>query len=122
MISKELLSEVLEEKVIIIEVLDSEAIFGEKQLWITSEKSFDCAVNTYELAHKCKEWVISLELRFYANIDSGFDDDQNEFNSWFCCIGRGWSKTKPFYANSEPEAIFKACQWILDNIHQSNQP
>jgi hypothetical protein len=67
--------------------------------------------NVYELAHKCKEWAMSkgfIILTYgeaYYNVDVHYKCNNSK-------IGR-----MAFYdtAQEEPEAIFKACQWILDN-------
>lgn len=67
------------------------------------------AINIYELAHKCKEWAIANNY----GILSGFDWNKNpkadvaEINSL--------DDSMEFIADTEPEAIFKACQWILEN-------
>ena len=60
------------------------------------------------LSNNCKEWAISKgfithsvrNLKEYVVYLSG---DFREPSDDFRC-------------NSEPEAIFKACQWILDNV------
>ena len=66
------------------------------------------SINIYELAHKCKEWAKDYNY----DIWSGWDTDYYvaKVNPDFddCC---DWTE----YCNTEPEAIFKACQWILDN-------
>ena len=84
-------------------------------------------INIYELANKCKEWA--FEFRFdnkptnnrYYRQRSGYEDKFNVekqkreklgyMTLTFGCLGH----TKTFYADTEPEAIFKACQWILEN-------
>ncbi len=113
MISKELLSVVLE-KHPRIEITDIE-VKKNSLCWIDAEipKSvYDetRSINIYELAHKCKEWAndkgYTLEstekwCNYYrgnineVNIDDGYIDYT--------------------IADTEPEAIFKACQWILEN-------
>lgn len=60
-------------------------------------------INIYELAYKCKEWAFGK--MFF--LSSGFDTD-GAF-----CLDR--MNSKSFIAETEPEAIFKACQWILEN-------
>jgi hypothetical protein len=72
--------------------------------------------NIYELAHKCKEWAfwndyyVITKMRMpdiyrdCQKIDYGFEvyqQDNISEHSW--------------WLDTEPEAIFKACQWILDN-------
>lgn len=63
------------------------------------------SINIYELAHKCKEWAYNKGFDIYSDFN-GAD---------VCHIGSNYS-VAPFHYNfTELEAIFKACQWILDN-------
>ena len=57
----------------------------------------------HSLGNKCKQWAFN---RMFF-LSSGFDTD-GAF-----CLDR--MNSKSFIAETEPEAIFKACQWILDN-------
>ena len=67
-------------------------------------------INIYEFAFKCKEWAYndkslcgySIELKSY----------KSEFGYWLCEL---ISEDITFSGDTEPEAIFAACQWILDN-------
>ena len=104
MISKELLSVVLGLHCGIKSIKNSEVIY-----W------FDCigeirehSINIYELAHKCKEWAIKYSgwtLQSYTN----------ERGSGVCRIKVGdGQEINKLIASSEPEAIFKACEWILN--------
>ena len=64
--------------------------------------------NIHELAHKCKKWAYDIDEYL---LESALDY-VNLFNRYAC------SDSEPdgiFTADTEPEAIFKACQWILDN-------
>lgn len=71
-------------------------------------------INIYELAHKCKEWAFNngYELR------NGRDIDVKEELCYFCEYKQerqlDYSNSDYFLAETEPESIFKACQWILD--------
>ena len=99
MISKELLSEVINQNVKVI-------VLKENTVFYQCEDGFDDLINIHELAHKCKEWALSV----YDSID-------------FMVYGRSQCDitifTQPddikynFNADTEPEAIFKACEWIL---------
>ena len=128
MISKELLSKVLDNEVpyqvkvhkIIIKNNSLNYFYNSKDsrggLFEANEY-----INIYELAHKCKEWALD--------------------NRWMICTmpmltEKKWGNTSVrlshFYsagkdryldgiyhngrieANTETEAIFRACQWILD--------
>jgi hypothetical protein len=73
------------------------------------------SINIHELAHKCKEWAKSLDYR----ILSGYDDC-DDMETWTVLInhryGEGGCSCDDFFeAETESEAIFQACQWILDN-------
>lgn len=61
-------------------------------------------INIYELAHKCKEWANNKEFHLWSM--------QNE-----CQLETFKSShnldIEHFMADTEPEAIFKACEWIL---------
>ena len=83
-------------------------------------------INIYELAHMCKEWAkdqkICGQLPHVYLIDSGLEKKSDEpcgrgykikCAAWFAYNIVG--DIKYFYAATEPEAVFKACQWILDN-------
>jgi hypothetical protein len=68
-------------------------------------KSIGTYINIYELAHKCKEWLKNN----VSNSFSGFDNGHR----FFCHI-ENYNIQDRFYEDTEHEAIFKACQWILD--------
>ncbi len=130
-ITKELLSKVLKIEIISCQMKQKNIIGYEynkvsKNQW--SSKTFcNRSINIYELANKCKEWA--FEFRFdnkptnnrYYRQRSGYEDKFNVekqkreklgyMTLTFGCLGH----TKTFYADTEPEAIFKACQWILEN-------
>ena len=118
MISKELLSKVLDNEVpyqvkvhkIIIKNNSLNYFYNSKDsgggLFEANEY-----INIYELAHKCKEWALS---KGYI-INSGATTS----NDWSSTIYKV-IKENPYikelshtWEQSEPEAIFKACQWIL---------
>lgn len=107
MISKELLSNVL--KVDLPEYLK---LFGNTDITFTNGDSM-VSINIHELAHKCKEWAFKYgKFQIYSG---RFSD----------CCGRnciatvkwneGMWRSIDFTEAEEHEAIFKACQWILDN-------
>jgi len=64
-------------------------------------------INIYELAHKCKEWAMTKERTIW----SGWDYGVGKFVSM---IGEhGVNELINNDADTEPEAIFKACDYIL---------
>lgn len=101
MISKELLEEVLNAKVDDFEVRSDRVVYDHYTDGYEE-------INIYELAHKCKEWGYSIYGYFISSFING-------------CCARAYIFTKEkvkidkFYADTEPEAIFQAGQWIFDN-------
>ena len=71
-------------------------------------------INIYELANKCKEWALSKD--YYLRAEQGINYYDNL--QWTCFLNINMDDGAEYidYWNStEPEAIFKACQWILEN-------
>ena len=105
MISKELLSEVLCINVTEIYIHKKQGYKfktkSEKNGWASTS---DAPIpNIYELAHKCKEWALTEGFIIYSSCKSASIYKDLEY-----LYGASNEPT-------EPEAIFKACQWILDN-------
>ena len=68
------------------------------------------SINIYKLADKCKKWA-------YQNFKLGLISGQSAKNIFFCsmyndanCMRHG------VVDNTEIEAVFKLCEWILNNI------
>lgn len=69
-------------------------------------------INIYEFAFKCKEWIISQGIA----IESGkYEIDDKEYICRYYLPGR-CSSWQNYFGLTEPEAIFKACDWILNEI------
>ena len=65
-------------------------------------------INIYELAHKCKEWAFKDEYSCMSR--------PRLFGGWICELMSDYGvEDTQFDAGTEPEAVIKACQWILDN-------
>lgn len=118
LISKELLSEVLGYK--IWKILDCN--MGTLRYCIYPNKGDEPSeymfpINIYELAHKCKEWAIENGFCVMSATFNADEDDIEE--NWIKDVNYAWAELhnedKLFRADTEPEAIFKACQWILEN-------
>ena len=66
------------------------------------------------LSNKCKEWsytqgyILFSKIRLNSSLASCYFDTMGKHD-----YEDGYHND--FRAESEPEAIFKACQWILDN-------
>ena len=108
MISKELLSEVL--GISIIDVQDT--LYKGRFYYSITNKSKPMGrqnryINIHELAHKCKEWATSngwYILSYY----------QHEYGYALPCENEEREQKEWFDAPTEPEAIFKACEWIME--------
>ena len=113
MIGKELLSEVLGRYV--VEFKNESWLKSNNTIVYTlkDEESEDF-INIYEFAHKCKEWAYANKFKLKSGIyttNGGENFGGYETNVYHC----NKFGSKEFSADTEPEAIFKACQWILDN-------
>ena len=118
--SKELLSKILGTG-----IPDNLKLYGKTDVTYTFGSNM-LSINIYELAHKCKEWsyknhglIISKNHRTWRNISledvtSDYTDDW-EAKGYFYNGDPSKTISKEFICNSEPESIFRACQWILDN-------
>jgi len=117
-ISKELLSEVLEIK--IDKIINNSRRCKPNTIVYDNEELNDYEViNIYELAHKCKEWasIKSYYISSCINSDNTIDPVCSKYNAWvnqFVFDGEPIEITVGcFGADTDPEAIFKACEWIL---------
>lgn len=106
MISKELLSKVLDKNIkYISDELDDNLVPYEMPIdgWKT--------INVYELAYKCKEWAFNNGYSILVDI-LGINNYQISMED--LTTGKP-EYVKDSYNTSEPETIFLACKWILDN-------
>jgi len=102
-ISKELLSDVLEEKVVRVHIMENMTYI----YFLDSNQEY--FMNIHELANKCKEWasIKGFRLTSFQDLEDGCCE-VSESISYPPCLFSQICKT-------EAEAIFEACQWILDN-------
>ncbi len=107
MISKELLSEVLGYK---DQVYYCKNGCDGIEYTFEEEGVYD-SINIYELSHKCKEWLRGLGymVTIYTHLDTVAISLSVNGTQLYC--------SPSMSVTPEPEAIFKACQWILDNKH-----
>lgn len=106
MISKELFSEILGYRVKWIQ----ETLDDENTLIYDTSKYTNIGVNIHELSHLCKKWActkmfhtVSWTILYEAVDKKGYaqlNHTQKDIS-------------KPFHADTEYEAIFNACEWIL---------
>ena len=105
-ISKELLCKVLELKKI-------DEIYQEDNLLYFCESNK--GINIYELAHKCKGWAVNIG--FNISSTSGYMGDNTPYAYAISSDGEEF----PFIeADTEVEAVFKVCEWILNNKDKLN--
>jgi hypothetical protein len=114
MISKELLSAVLNGKYDLdLQMSGVKNILFYIDLTLVGSAKYK-EINIYELAHKYKEWAETVGDGYSLN--SSTTDEYNmtgcEDSRWMCEIV--YHPNDIFYANTEPKAIFIACQYILD--------
>lgn len=109
MISKELLSEVLE--------LTSGNVFIKEIETRNNDIEYLCNVggwnllNIYELAFKCKEWAFkNHKIIINSRITS-----KTELINGYAEIIKNCDYLYGDYADTEVEAILKACEWIMEN-------
>ena len=101
MISKELISVVLNEDISSVYDRGNYIQYG-KDLNTTS-------INIYELAHKCKEWAFEQGVEIVTY--------KRAFKT-YRALPKGLKgiQTPEITEDSEAEAVFKACEWILEKI------
>jgi hypothetical protein len=105
MISKELLSEVLGANVVELDKfsldINSNIEFTLRD-YLSNGDTYHI-INRYELAHKCKEWARD---KHDCTVSSSI------YKEYSKCWAISFDES--FVAPTEAEAIFQACQWILD--------
>ena len=110
-ISDELLKEILGDIVTKnVQISPSKLLFKESRAMIDTSH----IINIHELAHKCKDWawnkdfvLESFPITFDGEtMDARVNVTKGKANSLFL-------SSDYFDESTEPEAIFKACEWIL---------
>ena len=102
MISKELLVEILELKRV-------DKIYIEDNLLYFCE--LNKGINIYELAHKCKEWAYGNGYDLVSSVGN-FNCGKHKGS---CMLHDDVNRdyTNCYTGDTEPEAIFKACERVL---------
>lgn len=112
MISKELLSEVLNDNISEIDSINNTVqyrVFGKDYKLKSNTRNMNLyeTISIHELAHKCKEWALSYGYEISSRLDK-----QAIATS---IVWLGFAEQTTQNATNEPEVVFKACQFILDN-------
>ena len=112
-ISKELLSEVLGYTPFEIDKIKQVGGVGLTLILLNQDGTVRSYQNIYQLAHKCKEWAFKRKFDFeIIRIKHG--KDYGKIFVRIHTIHTNRVNGKEFYPfEEEPEAIFKACEWIL---------
>ena len=64
-------------------------------------------INIYELANKCKEWILAEGYSFFS-----YSDDNSE---WYAQCKLVTTDIQPLtwsVADTEPDAVFEAAEWV----------
>lgn len=114
-VSKDLLSKVLFDgkyKLKIDETVDAGTI-----ILIRDEEEIEINefINIYELAHKCKEWAVLQGYNVTSKVTIRGGRSCKTQSIATARLTTDTSVFKVYGANTEPQSIFKACQWIMDN-------
>jgi len=91
-----------------------------KKLTISDYEVIACHINIHELAHKCKEWALthntSITSTFRHTCGFAWVEYTVNYDGYdrFGYV-RQHTYTEQLQAATEPEAIFAACDWILEH-------
>ena len=115
-ISKELLSEVLQQNVISVYEQRNQHRYTTSSVNGPWTSGSDVPLpNMYELAHKCKEWawekhsLMLFQTQYFPKVYYGIKDLKTPMEDFISKV----PQCDRFSADTEPEAIFKACEYIL---------
>ena len=125
-ISKELLSEVLNLKVVshsLLNKLNNSFDITYMQLK-DNPYTRSMPINIYEFAFKCKEWILNQKNKdcFYIadQFSLNIESQMGVIKYFWCVLLKNNSRVSPeFKADSEIEAIIKACEYILKEINEN---
>lgn len=112
MISKELLSEVLREPIYAEPYIKCDELFWVRFYLPNVDDGIEqeVSINIYELAYKCKEWALGKDFVLYSG-------STHRIKGYRCDIyTKDGDVDEDFVGDTEPEAIFKACEWIMEQI------
>ena len=116
-ISKELASAVLGLNVVYIESCEHrDNIIG---IWTDMNTKPIKEISMYEFSFKCKEWILKQKNKdcFYIadQFSLNIESQMGVIKYFWCVLLKNNSRVSPeFKADSEIEAIIKACEWILE--------
>ena len=81
-------------------------------------------ISIYEFTYKCKEWILNQKNKdcFYIadQFSLNIESQMGVIKYFWCVFLKNNSRVSPeFKANSEIEAIIKACEYILKEINEN---
>lgn len=98
-----------------------EVVIEEEIAYLRNKNAFynHRKVCVYRLAHMCKEWAldqnVSISSTFKHTYGYAWVEWYVEYKNSRFGYHQGHNYKNEFQAETEPEAIFKACEWILEN-------
>jgi len=104
MISEKLLLEVLDYPNGIVNF----GLYDNEVMVLSTTACHDDIYNVYELAHLCKVWAKAVGYMIESDNSNECRVYPTDENGWIL------KKEIEFIEDSEPEAIFKACEFILE--------
>ncbi len=120
MISKELLGMALGVKIAQYNVeLDREMVWVESECGKYDWKPIDI----HNISHKCKVWAKSKDISLFSGACENSDNGCDLEWSYDCQLFSHIEGMELFYTKcyTEPEAIFKATSYILENMIKDNK-
>jgi len=126
MISRELLSRVLNKEVISYTFVKEYK--GVKNFLSITCKDETCTINIYELANMCKEWIVKQikeNLPYSPYVKTEVISPRSENRIYYFCELQSELfyidkvnnvHFKRFMAKTEPESVFKAGEYILEEL------
>ncbi len=118
MISKELLSVVFDKEITEVEYCETckskilDLVIPESIVFRTKDNKYGMWRNVHDVANECKKWAYSQGYVLFSKIRL----NSSLASCYFDVMGKHDYEDdyhNDFRAETEPEAIFKACQWIL---------
>lgn len=119
MISKELLSEVLDYDVDKYTIVSSTEI-TQIRIWKKDAETWDYrSYDIHYLAHKCKEWIINKG--YVLKLCYVLENDTRELCFIETTLLKSNQYSSDYYdmdSKTEVEAVIKACEWIYKELNK----
>lgn len=114
-ISKELIKAVLQKET---EILSKDFNFtvNEDYIEFSDEGEMQFEYCIYKFAFKCKEWAFSQGYIISSGLTPVLGVNKDGWAEIFSSSTPLDGKLHTFKQLSEPEALFKACEWILNEV------